>query len=46
MNKHLQIGILIFALLIVGGFVVLGFWDAPAPSNMVETEIDDSRFPR
>jgi hypothetical protein len=46
MTKYAQIGILIVALLIVGGFIVLGIWDAPAPSNMMETKIDDSRFPR
>ena len=46
MNSYAQIGIFIFVLLLIGGFVALGFWDVPAPSNMVETELDDSRFPR
>jgi hypothetical protein len=46
MNKYVQIGILLFALLLVGGFIALGFWDVPAPTNTVETELDESRFPR
>jgi hypothetical protein len=46
MNRYLQIGILLFVLLIVGGIVALGLWDAPPPDGMVETELDDSRFPR
>jgi hypothetical protein len=46
MNRYAQIGILLFALLLIGGFFALGFWDVPAPSNTVETELDDSRFPR
>jgi len=46
MNKYAQIGIALFALLLIGGFLVLGFWDVPAPSDTVETELDDSRFPR
>ncbi len=46
MNKYVQIGIALFALLLIGGLVALGVWDVPAPPNMVETELDDSRFPR
>ena len=46
MNRYAQIGILLIVILFVGGFVALGFWDAPAPTGMVETELDDSRFPR
>ena len=46
MNNYALIGILLFVLFLVGGIFVLGFWDVPAPSNMVETELDDSRFPR
>jgi len=46
MNKYAQIGIALFVLLLIGGFLVLGFWDVPAPSDIVETELDDSRFPR
>lgn len=46
MTKYAQIGILIVALFIVGGFIILGVWDAPAPTSMTETKIDDSRFPR
>lgn len=46
MNSYAQVGILIFALLLIGGIFALGFWDVPAPSNTVETELDDSRFPR
>jgi len=46
MNKYSQIGILLLALSLIGGFFALGFWDVPAPQNTVETELDDSRFPR
>lgn len=46
MNKYAQIGILVLILLFVGGFVALGLWNAPAPQGKVETELDDSRFPR
>lgn len=46
MNKYAQIGIILLTLVILGGFVALGFWDVPPPSNTVETELDDSRFPR
>ncbi len=46
MNKYAQIGVLVLILLLVGGFVALGLWDMPAPQGMVETELDDSRFPR
>lgn len=46
MNKYVQIGILLLLLLVVGGFVALGFWNVPAPEGTVETELDDSRFPR
>ena len=46
MNKYAQIFVLLFALSIIGGFVALGFWDVPAPQDTVETELDESRFPR
>ena len=46
MNKYSHIGIILFVILLIGGFVALGFWDVPAPSETVETELDDSRFPR
>lgn len=46
MNNHVMIGTLLFAFLLIGGVLALGFWDVPAPSNTVETELDDSRFPR
>jgi hypothetical protein len=46
MNKYAQIGIVLFALLLIGGFLAIGFWDVPAPPDTVETELDDSRFPR
>ncbi len=46
MNRYAQIGILLLAIALIGGFVALGVWDVPAPPDVVETPIDDSRFPR
>ena len=46
MNRYVPIAILLVALLLIGVVFALGFWDVPAPSNTVETELDDSRFPR
>jgi hypothetical protein len=46
MNKYAMIGIIAAVVLILAGIVVLGTMDVPAPSGTVETELDDSRFPR
>lgn len=46
MNLYIKIGAAVLTLLVAGGFVALGLWDAPAPTDMVETELDGSRFPR
>jgi hypothetical protein len=46
MNKYAQIAFILFALIVLGGVLALGFWDVPAPSDTVETQLDDSRFPR
>lgn len=46
MKNYAQIGIILVLLILIGGFVALGFWNVPAPSDTVETELDDSRFPR
>lgn len=45
-NKILTIGLGLAGLLLIGGLVALGTWDVPPPTDMVETRIDDSRFPR
>lgn len=46
MNSYVMIGVALLALLLIGGFAALGLWNAPAPTDTVETELDDSRFPR
>ncbi len=46
MNKYALIGIAILLILLVGGFLGLALWDIPVPSEPVEVELDDSRFPR
>lgn len=46
MNKFVKIGLLLAVILIIAGTVVLGVMDIPAPTGTVETELDDSRFPR
>jgi hypothetical protein len=44
MSKYAQISIVIFILILLGGFLALGFWNVPPPTNSVETQLDDSRF--
>lgn len=46
MNKYLMIGLAVFGFVVLGGIVVLGTWDNPAPEETVETQIDASRFMR
>lgn len=46
MNKFLMIGLAAFGLLVLAGIVALGTWENPAPDEMVETQIDASRFTR
>lgn len=46
MNRYAKIAIIAAVTVFIGGIVVLGIWDAPAPDGVVETELDDSRFPR
>ncbi len=46
MNKYALLGIAAFLIIVVGGFFGLALWDIPAPSETVEVELDDSRFPR
>lgn len=46
MNHYMQIGAALLAFLVVSGFLALGLWDVPGPTNTVETELDGSRFPR
>jgi hypothetical protein len=38
--------IAILVLAIAGGFVVLAYWDFPAPSARVEKVLPDARFPK
>jgi hypothetical protein len=46
MNKYVMIGIIAAVVLVLAGIVVLGTMDLPGPTGSVETELDDSRFPR
>ncbi len=46
MNKYMLIGLAALLIILVGGFLGLALWDIPAPSDTVEVELDDSRFPR
>jgi len=38
--------IAILVLAIAAGFVVLAYWDLPAPSARVEKVLPDARFPK
>jgi hypothetical protein len=38
--------ILIVIVAVVGGCVVLAYWDFPAPSTPVEKVLPDARFPK
>jgi hypothetical protein len=38
--------IVILVLAIASGFVVLAYWDFPAPSTRVEKVLPDARFPK
>ncbi len=46
MNKYVLTGIIAASVLILAAIIVLGTMDLPAPTGTVETELDDSRFPR
>jgi hypothetical protein len=38
--------IAIFLLLVIGGCLVLAYWDFPVPSKPVEKVLPDARFPK
>ena len=46
MNKYVATGVIAAVILVLAGILVLGTMDLPAPTGTVETELDDSRFPR
>ena len=46
MNKYVATGVIAAVILVLAGILVLGTMDLPAPSGTVETQLDDSRFPR
>ena len=46
MGKLLAVLLGILVLIIGGGGVYLATFDIPAPTKMVEKQLDDDRFPR
>jgi hypothetical protein len=46
MGKVAILLIVILVLAIAGGFVVLAYWDFPAPATRVEKVLPDARFPK
>ena len=46
MAKLVAVTLLVLLVLLVGGGVLLSFWDIPAPSSPVEKVIPDARFPK
>jgi len=46
MGKVAIILIVILVLAIASGFVVLAYWDIPAPTSHVDKVLPDARFPK
>ena len=46
MGKVAIILIVILVLAIASGFVVLAYWDIPAPMSHVDKVLPDARFPK